>query len=73
MLTEDKVFNTKAEWDKENMFNTLAGNKRVGGYKEGEHVVREEEPDYSSIPESIRKELPKRSMVKRDSKGKRVE
>jgi hypothetical protein len=72
MLTEDTVFNTKQEWEKANLFNTLAGKKPVGGYKEGEGIVRHERPDYSSIPDSLRKELPDISIVKRNAKGKRI-
>jgi len=73
MLTEDTVFNTKAEWEKANLFNTLGGKKPVGGYKEGEHIVRHETPDYSFVPEDLRKHLPEVSIVKRNIKGKRIE
>jgi hypothetical protein len=72
MLTEDTVFNTKQEWEKANLFNTLAGKKPIGGYKEGTNVVRHERPDYGSIPDSLRKELPDISIVKRNAKGKRI-
>jgi len=72
MLTEDTVFNTKQEWDKANLFNTLAGKKPVGGYKESEGIVRHERPDYGSVPDSLRKELPDISIVKRNAKGKRI-
>lgn len=73
MLTEDTVFNTKSEWEKANMFNTLAGKKRVGGYREGDNIVREESFDYGNMPEDLRKHVPERSIVKRTQKGKRVE
>lgn len=73
MLTEDTVFNTKSEWEKANMFNTLAGKKRVGGYREGDNIVREESFDYGNMPEDLRKHVPERSIVKRTQKGKRAE
>lgn len=60
MLTEDTIFNTKAEWEKANSFNTLAEKRRIGGYKENGKIIREVEPDYSGVPEGLRKELPKR-------------
>jgi hypothetical protein len=71
MLTEDTIFNTKAEWEKANLFNKLANNKPVGGYREGSNIVRYEKNDYSSVPELLRKELPEVSIVKRNIKGKR--
>lgn len=73
MLTEDTIFNTKAEWEKANLFNKLADKKRVGGYKEGGNIVREEYFDYGTMPEDLRKNIPAISTVKRTIKGKRVE
>jgi hypothetical protein len=72
MLTEDTIFNTKAEWEKANMFNQLADKKRVGGYREGEHIVREEYMDYGDMPEDLRKHVPAISTVKRTVKGRMV-
>jgi outer membrane biosynthesis protein TonB len=72
MLTEDMVFDTKAEWDKANLLNTLADKKPIGGYRVGNGIVRHEVQDYSSVPEALRSQLPKISIVKRTPKGKRI-
>jgi len=73
MLTEETVFPNKEEFDKANLFNTLAGKKPVGGYREGENIVRHEVQNYGDWPEEVKQHLPEVSIVKRNSKGKRVE
>jgi len=73
MLTEDTVFDNKADWDKANLFNILRNEKPIGGYREGDAIVRHEFNDYGGVPEDLHKYLPAVSIVKRNSKGRKLE